>query len=341
MKGIKERIEELDLEISTEGFWDELERAQKTLQEKKNLENRIASYEECRSMFEDIELAMSMSEDPEMAAEAEDLAEKLDKKMESIQISLLLNGEYDKSNAVLSIHPGAGGLESQDWADMLLRMYTRYSNDHGFKVTLLDIQPDPEAGIKSAELLIEGENAYGYLKSERGVHRLVRLSPYNANNKRQTSFASVDVTPDIGDNVEVNIAPEDLRIDTYRSSGAGGQHVNKTDSAVRITHIPTGIVVTCQNERSQIQNKAFAMRVLYGKLLALAREQHMEKISDLKGNFSQISFGSQIRNYVFQPYTLVKDTRTGAETGNINAVMDGDLDMFINAYLVDLQKGEK
>ncbi len=292
-------------------------------------------------MLEDIELAMSMSEDPEMAAEAEDLAEKLDKKMESIQISLLLNGEYDKSNAVLSIHPGAGGLESQDWADMLLRMYTRYSNDHGFKVTLLDIQPDPEAGIKSAELLIEGENAYGYLKSERGVHRLVRLSPYNANNKRQTSFASVDVTPDIGDNVEVNIAPEDLRIDTYRSSGAGGQHVNKTDSAVRITHIPTGIVVTCQNERSQIQNKAFAMRVLYGKLLALAREQHMEKISDLKGNFSQISFGSQIRNYVFQPYTLVKDTRTGAETGNINAVMDGDLDMFINAYLVDLQKGEK
>ena len=292
-------------------------------------------------MFEDIELAMSMSEDPEMAAEAEDLAEKLDKKMESIQISLLLNGEYDKSNAVLSIHPGAGGLESQDWADMLLRMYTRYSNDHGFKVTLLDIQPDPEAGIKSAELLIEGENAYGYLKSERGVHRLVRLSPYNANNKRQTSFASVDVTPDIGDNVEVNIAPEDLRIDTYRSSGAGGQHVNKTDSAVRITHIPTGIVVTCQNERSQIQNKAFAMRVLYGKLLALAREQHMEKISDLKGNFSQISFGSQIRNYVFQPYTLVKDTRTGVETGNINAVMDGDLDMFINAYLVDLQKGEK
>ena len=292
-------------------------------------------------MLEDIELAMSMSEDPEMAAEAEDLAEKLDKKMESIQISLLLNGEYDKSNAVLSIHPGAGGLESQDWADMLLRMYTRYSNDHGFKVTLLDIQPDPEAGIKSAELLIEGENAYGYLKSERGVHRLVRLSPYNANNKRQTSFASVDVTPDIGDNVEVNIAPEDLRIDTYRSSGAGGQHVNKTDSAVRITHIPTGIVVTCQNERSQIQNKAFAMRVLYGKLLALAREQHMEKISDLKGNFSQISFGSQIRNYVFQPYTLVKDTRTGVETGNINAVMDGDLDMFINAYLVDLQKGEK
>lgn len=291
-------------------------------------------------MLEDIELAESMSEDPEMAAEAEELAAALDKKMEAIHISLLLNGEYDRNNAVLSIHPGAGGLESQDWADMLLRMYTRYCNDHGFKVTMLDIQPDPEAGIKSAELLVEGENAYGYLKSERGVHRLVRLSPYNANNKRQTSFASVDVTPDIGEDVDVKIADEDLRIDTYRSSGAGGQHVNKTDSAVRITHIPTGIVVTCQNERSQIQNKAFAMRVLYGKLLALAKEQHMEKISDLKGNFSQISFGSQIRNYVFQPYTLVKDTRTGAETGNINAVMDGDLDMFINAYLTDLQKGD-
>ena len=291
-------------------------------------------------MLEDIELAQSMSEDPDMAKEAEEKSAVLEKKMESIEISLLLNGEYDKNNAILSIHPGAGGLESQDWADMLLRMYTRYCNDHGFKVTLLDIQPDPEAGIKSAELLIEGENAYGYLKGERGVHRLVRLSPYNANNKRQTSFASVDITPDVGDDVEVNIADEDLRIDTYRSSGAGGQHVNKTDSAVRITHIPTGIVVTCQNERSQIQNKAFAMRVLYGKLLALAKEQHMEKISDLKGNFSQISFGSQIRNYVFQPYTLVKDTRTGVETGNINAVMDGDLDMFINAYLTALQKGD-
>ncbi len=326
--------------METEGFWDELERAQKTLQEKKNLENRLASFEECESMLEDIELADSMSEDPEMAAEAEEKSHELEKKLEAIEISLLLNGEYDKNNAILSIHPGAGGLESQDWADMLFRMYTRYCNDHGFKVTLLDIQPDPEAGIKSAELLIEGENAYGYLKSERGVHRLVRLSPYNANNKRQTSFASVDITPDIGENVEVNIADEDLRIDTYRSSGAGGQHVNKTDSAVRITHIPTGIVVTCQNERSQTQNKAFAMRVLYGKLLALAKEQHMEKISDLKGNFSQISFGSQIRNYVFQPYTLVKDTRTGVETGNINAVMDGDLDMFINAYLTSLQKGE-
>jgi len=288
-------------------------------------------------MLEDIELALELSDDPEMEKEAEDKCIELERKAESIEISLLLSDEYDKNNAILSIHPGAGGLESQDWADMLLRMYTRYANQHGFKLTLLDIQPDPEAGIKSAELLVEGENAYGYLKGERGVHRLVRLSPYNANNKRQTSFASVDITPDIGENVEVNINSEDLRIDTYRSSGAGGQHVNKTDSAVRITHIPTGIVVSCQNERSQIQNKEFAMRVLYGKLLALAREQHMEKISDIKGNFSSISFGSQIRNYVFQPYTLVKDARTGAETSNINAVMDGDLDMFIYAYLNSLK----
>ena len=292
-------------------------------------------------MLEDIKLALEMFEDEELAKEAEEKSVLLEKKMQEMSVGLLLNGEYDKNSAVLSIHPGAGGLESQDWADMLLRMYTRYSNEHGFKVTILDIQPDPEAGIKSAELLIDGENAYGYLKGERGVHRLVRLSPYNANNKRQTSFASVDVTPDVGDDVDVDIAEEDLKIDTYRSSGAGGQHVNKTDSAVRITHIPTGIVVTCQNERSQIQNKAFAMRVLYGKLLALAKEEHKEKISDLKGNFSQIAFGSQIRNYVFQPYTLVKDVRTDVETGNITAVMDGDLDQFVFAYLKSLQKGEK
>lgn len=292
-------------------------------------------------MLEDIKLALEMFEDEELAKEAEEKSALLEKKMQEMSVGLLLNGEYDRNSAVLSIHPGAGGLESQDWADMLLRMYTRYSNEHGFKVTILDIQPDPEAGIKSAELLIDGENAYGYLKGERGVHRLVRLSPYNANNKRQTSFASVDVTPDVGDDVDVDIAEEDLKIDTYRSSGAGGQHVNKTDSAVRITHIPTGIVVTCQNERSQIQNKAFAMRVLYGKLLALAKEEHKEKISDLKGNFSQIAFGSQIRNYVFQPYTLVKDVRTDVETGNITAVMDGDLDQFVFAYLKSLQKGEK
>lgn len=311
------------------------------MKEKKNLEAKISDYSECESMLEDIKLALEMFEDEELAKEAEEKSVLLEKKMQEMSVGLLLNGEYDKNSAVLSIHPGAGGLESQDWADMLLRMYTRYSNEHGFKVTILDIQPDPEAGIKSAELLIDGENAYGYLKGERGVHRLVRLSPYNANNKRQTSFASVDVTPDVGDDVDVDIAEEDLKIDTYRSSGAGGQHVNKTDSAVRITHIPTGIVVTCQNERSQIQNKAFAMRVLYGKLLALAKEEHKEKISDLKGNFSQIAFGSQIRNYVFQPYTLVKDVRTDVETGNITAVMDGDLDQFVFAYLKSLQKGEK
>ncbi len=301
----------------------------------------MADYNSCCDMLDDIELAWSMFEDPDFAREAEEKSAELEKKVQEIEISLLLTEEYDRNSAVLSLHPGAGGLESQDWADMLLRMYTRYANDKGYTVTLLDIQPDPEAGIKSAEILVEGENAYGYLKGERGVHRLVRLSPYNANNKRQTYIASVDVSPDVGEDVEINIAAEDLRIDTYRSSGAGGQHVNKTDSAVRITHIPTGIVVTCQNERSQIQNKEFAMRVLYGKLLALAKQEHKDKISDLKGNFSQIAFGSQIRNYVFQPYTLVKDVRTGVETGNIQSVMDGNLDMFINAYLSDLQRGGK
>lgn len=290
-------------------------------------------------MLSDISLALEMMEDPEFAKEAEEKSHELEKKMEEMSVALLLSDEYDKNSAVLSLHPGAGGLESQDWASMLMRMYTRYANDHGFKVTILDIQPDPEAGIKSATLLIDGVNAYGLLKGERGVHRLVRLSPYNANNKRQTSFASIDVTPDIGEDVQVQIADEDLKIDTYRSSGAGGQHVNKTDSAVRITHIPTGIVVTCQNERSQIQNKAFAMRVLYGKLLSLAKEEHKEKISELKGNFSQIAFGSQIRNYVFQPYTLVKDVRTNVETSNIDGVMDGDLDQFIFPYLKNLKKG--
>ena len=274
-----------------------------------------------------------------MAHEAEEKSHELEKKLETIEISLLLGGEYDKQNAILSIHPGAGGLESQDWADMLFRMYTRYANDHGFKVTLLDIQPDPEAGIKSAELLIEGENAYGYLKSERGVHRLVRLSPYNANNKRQTSFASVDITPDIGENVEVNIADEDLRIDTYRSSGAGGQHVNKTDSAVRFTHIPTGIVVACQTERSQTMNRQTAMSMLKARLYEYykaEREKENEKFAQEK---KDISWGNQIRSYVFQPYTMVKDHRTRFEVGNIQSVMDGNIDPFIEAYLSARWKG--
>jgi len=267
--------------------------------------------------------------DAELGDEAIDRYQKLEKKVESIRLKTFLNGEYDSNNAIISIHPGAGGTEAKDWAQMLLRMYLRYAEQNGFKSTILDLQNGGEAGIDSADVIIEGENAYGFLKNERGVHRLVRISPFNAQGKRQTSFASVDVTPELDGNIEVEINEEDLRIDTYRSSGAGGQHVNKTDSAVRITHLPTGIVVSCQNERSQIQNKAFAMKVLYAKLFALAKQEHKDKISDLKGNFSQIAWGSQIRSYVFQPYTMVKDHRTDAEVGNVEAVMNGDLDTFI------------
>ena len=267
--------------------------------------------------------------DDELGNEAIERYQLLEKQIEQIRLKTFLSGEYDKNNAILSIHPGAGGTESKDWASMLLRMYLRWAEQNGFKATIMDLQAGAEAGIDSADVIIEGENAYGFLKNERGVHRLVRISPFNAQGKRQTSFASIDVTPELDDNIEVEINEEDLRIDTYRSSGAGGQHVNKTDSAVRITHLPTGIVVSCQNERSQIQNKAFAMKVLYAKLFALAKQEHKDKISDLKGNFSQIAWGSQIRSYVFQPYTMVKDHRTNAEVSNVEAVMDGDLDVFI------------
>ncbi len=254
---------------------------------------------------------------------------------DALRIKTLLSGEYDANNAIVKINAGTGGLDAQDWADMLLRMYVRYFESKGWESKLLDIQPDPEAGIKSATLLVSGDYAYGYLKVERGVHRLVRISPYNANGKRQTSFASIDVIPEMPDDIEIDIDEKDLRIDTYRSSGAGGQHVNKTDSAIRITHIPTGIVVTCQNERSQLQNKNYAMRMLYSKLHAIAQQEHKEKIGDITGDHSQISWGSQIRNYFLHPYTLVKDARTGYESSNAQAVLDGNIEAFINAALND------
>ncbi len=269
-------------------------------------------------------------DEAEAAAES---FEEFNKLSRALSVKTLLSEEYDKNNAILKINSGTGGLDAQDWADMIFRMYVRYCETKGWTVKLLDHQPDPEAGIKSATLLIEGEYAYGYLKVERGVHRLVRISPYNANGKRQTSFASVDVIPELSEDIEVEIDEKDIRIDTYRSSGAGGQHVNKTDSAIRITHIPTGIVVTCQNERSQIQNKNFAMRMLYSKLYAIAKQEHKDKISDITGDHSQITWGSQIRNYFLHPYTLVKDARTGYETSNADSVLDGDLDGFINAAL--------
>ena len=246
---------------------------------------------------------------------------------------MLLSGKYDSKDAILSIHSGTGGVDANDWAEMLERMYLRYSEKKGFKTKILDRQDDVDYGIKSSTILVQGDNAYGMLKSENGVHRLVRISPFNAMGKRQTSFAAVEVVPDIGDDIEVNINPQDLKIDTYRSGGAGGQHVNTTDSAVRITHIPTGIVVTCQNERSQIMNREVAMKILVSKLTRIAEEAHKENLNEIKGDQSMATWGSQIRNYVFQPYTLVKDTRTGAEVGNVDAVMDGDIDVFVRAKL--------
>lgn len=277
----------------------------------------LAAEEEDESVLEEIESGIS----------------SLTREVEKLELQLLLSGEYDKNGAILSIHPGAGGTESQDWAEMLLRMYTRYAEQAGYRVELLDLLPGDEAGIKSATLEVAGDYAYGYLGAERGVHRLVRISPFDANARRHTSFASVDVMPAINDEGEIEIDPSDLRIDTYRSGGAGGQHVNKTESAVRITHVPTGIVVQCQNERSQQSNRLTAMKILRAKLAARKQEEQREKLGELRGDVQEIAWGSQIRSYVFHPYNMVKDHRTGVETGNIAAVMDGDLTQFIEAYL--------
>lgn len=306
------------------------------MKEKSSMEQSIEGWEKLNTGLSDIvemvELAES-EEDEELADAIIGDFEILKNELEELRIKTLLTGKYDSKNAILSIHAGAGGVEAMDWAGMLLRMYTRWCEKKGYKVKMLDLQDDTEAGIKSATLIAEGENAYGYLKNEKGTHRLVRLSPFNAQNKRQTSFALVEVTPEIDDNIEVEISSEDIRVDTYRSSGAGGQHVNKTDSAIRITHIPTGIVVTCQNERSQIQNRETAMRVLKARLIELAEEQHKEDIKEIKGDLGMGTWGNQIRSYVFQPYTMVKDHRTNFEISNVNAVMDGELDGFINAKL--------
>ena len=304
--------------------------------EKRRIEKQLGELAELKTLLSDAEEYVLMAEeegDEELADEAAACMDSFDEKASAMRIRTLLTDEYDKNSAIVSIHSGAGGLDAQDWAEMLLRMYMRWCEGKEYKMELIDLQRDPEAGIKAATLVVEGEYAYGYLKTERGVHRLVRISPYNAAGKRQTSFASVDVTPELPEDVKVEINPEDLRIDTYRSSGAGGQHVNKTDSAVRITHLPTNIVVSCQNERSQIQNKEFAMRVLYSKLLALAKQEHKDKIDELKGNFGQISWGNQIRSYVLQPYTMVKDHRTEEEVSNVQYVLDGGIDSFINASL--------
>ena len=319
-----------------ESFWDDADKAGKVLKEIKLLNNKIDKINGLKRSYEDIEVLIELgmeAQDESVIPEVETSFKILKEDVEKLRIETLLKGQYDKNNAIFTIHSGAGGLEAQDWAEMLLRMYTRWAEKNGYSISVIDMLRDYEAGIKSAALLVEGENAYGYLKSEKGVHRLVRISPFDAAGKRHTSFASVDVMPELDDDIKVDINEEDLKIDTYRSGGAGGQHVNKTDSAVRITHIPTGIVVQCQNERSQHSNKEMAMKMLTAKLLEMMEQEHKDKIDDIKGEYREIAWGSQIRSYVFHPYNMVKDHRTGEETGNVGAVMDGELDNFINAYL--------
>jgi len=330
-------LTEIEGKMQLEGFWEDSEEAAQVLQNSKRLKEKVNRIDNLKNAFDDFKALLDLCEEENektLLSDIENDFTKLKNEIEKFSIATLLRGEYDKNNAIFTIHAGAGGTEAQDWAIMLLRMYTRWAEQNGYSVKILDMLKDTEAGIKSAALLIEGENAYGYLKSEKGVHRLVRISPFDAAGKRHTSFASVDVMPELDDSVNIDINPDDLKIDTYRASGAGGQHVNKTDSAVRITHIPTGTTVQCQNERSQHSNKEMAMKMLYAKLLEIKEQEHKERIEDIKGEYREIAWGSQIRSYVFHPYSMVKDHRTGEEVGNVNAVMDGDLDRFINAYLV-------
>lgn len=318
------------------GFWDNPDKSQEAMKELKNLKDTVDKYRQLEQAYEDVETMIEMGyeeNDESLIPEIQEMLDMFISEFETLKISTLLSGEYDDNNAILTLHAGAGGTEACDWTSMLFRMYSRWAEQHGFATEVLDYLDGDEAGIKSVTIEISGENAYGYLKSERGVHRLVRISPFNANGKRQTSFASCDVMPDIDEDLDVEINEDDLRIDTYRSSGAGGQHVNKTSSAIRITHLPTGIVVQCQNERSQFQNKDKAMQMLKAKLYMLKQQENMEKISGIRGEISENGFGSQIRSYVMQPYKLVKDHRTNTEVANVDSVMDGNIDPFINAYL--------
>ncbi len=327
---------ELESRTAEDGFWDDPEAAQKVMQEINRLQSRINDYNQVSQRYEDVNLLwqLGMEEgDESLEKEVARDIEVLEAMLSDMELVLLLSGPYDRANAVISLHAGAGGTEAQDWVEMLLRMYTRWADERNYGVETLDFLPGDEAGVKSASLLITGENVYGYLKSEKGVHRLVRISPFDASGRRHTSFASVDVLPEVEDDNQVVIDPGDLKVDTYRSGGAGGQHVNKTDSAVRITHLPTGIVVQCQNERSQHANRLKAMKLLQAKLLDLQLKQREQELNALRGEQQEIAWGSQIRSYIFQPYTLVKDHRTGVETGNVDAVMNGNIDPFISAYL--------
>lgn len=341
---LTEKKEKLHKKMQEKDFWDDPEKA-KNISTKANLiDTKIKKYNDIKNNIEDLEVLLQLTEEENDSSQIKELANmvySLEKKIEEFRLETLLSGEYDSNNCMLSIHAGAGGTEAQDWTDMLLRMYTRWAENKNYKVDILDYLSGNEAGVKSVTLLIKGENAYGYLKAEKGVHRLVRISPFDSSNRRHTSFASVDVVPELDEIPDIEIDPSNLKIDTYRASGAGGQHVNTTDSAVRITHIPTGVVVTCQNERSQIKNRETAMKMLMAKLIEIKEEEQKEKIDDIQGDYGQISWGSQIRSYVFHPYNMVKDHRTNVETGNVQSVMDGNIDLFINEYLVQKKKQDK
>ncbi len=335
-------VEELEMKAAQPGFWDDPEESQKVVSRMGALKAKIENFQEVYTQQEDLltlcEIALEEN-DESMLEELKNGFLQLEEGISTQKLSTLLTGEYDKNNVIMSFHAGAGGTEAQDWCEMLYRMYTRWAERHGFKYKIMDYLDGDEAGLKSAEILIEGENAYGFLKSESGVHRLVRISPFDSSGRRHTSFSAIEVIPEIPDDVEVEIRPEDVEMQVYRASGAGGQHINKTSSAVRLTHLPTGIVVACQTERSQFQNKENCMKMLRSKLVEIKEREHLDKISDIKGDQKKIEWGSQIRSYVFMPYTLAKDTRTAFESSNINAVMDGDIDGFINAYLTACATG--
>ena len=332
----EERIEDLEHQMAAPGFWDDPDKAQVVAQEANNLKSEVETYHGLSQKLEDVETLWEMAmeeKDDSLQGEIEEEVENARKTLADLELGMLLSDQYDANNAILTLHAGAGGTEAQDWTQMLVRMYTRWAEQHGFHITVMDMQPGDEAGIKSAAFTIEGEYAYGYLKSEKGVHRLVRISPFDAAARRHTSFTAVDVMPELPDDVDVEINMDDVRVDYFRASGAGGQHVNKTSSAVRMTHIPTGIVVQCQNERSQVQNREMCMKYLRAKLFELEQEKQAQLKAEIGGEHQAIEWGSQIRSYVFHPYTMVKDHRTNVETGNIQAVMDGDIDMFIEGYL--------
>jgi peptide chain release factor 2 len=337
-------VEELEAEMAKPEFWNDQETAQPLIVEMKQCKAEITRVEAIADLLEEFEMMLELAdlENPDTDAQREliQIAKAVETDLEKLSLDTLLHGEYDHHSAIISIHAGSGGTDAQDWAQMLLRMELRWCEKKGYSITELDLQRDTEAGVKSATYRIGGKNAYGYLKTEKGVHRLVRISPFDSSGKRHTSFSSVDVMPELADDEELEIDQKDLRVDTYRSSGAGGQHVNKTDSAIRITHVPTGIVVQCQNERSQIKNRATAMKMLMAKLIEIQEQEKKEKIEDIQGNYREIAWGNQIRSYVFHPYSMVKDHRTQTETGNVQAVMDGDLDRFMESYLKLHAKGK-